>query len=268
MKDHEVELLADEVLDTYREKAPIDLARIAAEEGIELVEGDFGDDFHGRLEFLREVSTFAIYHPRLSTARYPGRVRFSIAHEFGHYFIEEHREGIIHGLFHNSEESFRSMNPVEHEADTFASALLIPTKALNLAMGRNRILTLEQILNLSRTCDASAQATAFRYARFAEEPCLAIVSSGARILYSFASEDADARGFKMLGNREIPSGSATRKAAESATREIVQGPTETSQWFSARARSAELWEEATRLGSSPLVLTLLSWKDYESEDED
>lgn len=266
MKDYDVELLAEQVLDTYSQKAPVDLARIAVEEGIELVEGDFGDDFHGRLEFLPAVSTFAIYHPQLITARYPGRVRFSIAHELGHYFIDEHREGIINGLFHNSAESFDSKSSVEHEADTFASALLIPTKALRSAMGRNNILTLEQILDLSRTCDASAQATAFRYVRFAEEPCLAIVSKDARVLYAFASEDADARGFKMLGNREVSPESATRKAAQSTMREIFQGPTSTLQWFSDRGRSAELWEEATRLGSSALVLTLLSWKDYERDD--
>jgi hypothetical protein len=266
MTDHEAELLVEEVLNAYHEKAPVDLSRIAREEGIELVEGDFGDDFHGRLEFLRDVGTFALYHPRIATARYPGRVRFSIAHELAHYFIESHREGIINGLFHNSDEGFRSLSEIEKEADRVASALLIPAKTIKSTMGSRNFLSLKQLLDLANRCEASVQATAFRYARFAEEACLAVVSSCSRILYAFASDEADGLGFKFLGIKDVPPGSATQRASNSSVTEIFEGPTDTGCWFSWRLRSAELWEEAVRLGSTSLVLTLLSWKSDEVED--
>lgn len=266
MTDRDAEVLVEQVLSAFNERAPVDLLRIASEEGIELLEGDFGDDFHGRLEFLRDLGAFALYHPRLETARYPGRVRFSIAHELGHYFIESHREGIINGLFHNSEEGFCSPSVVEAEADRFASALLIPAKAIKSAMGSRQFLTLAQILALAYRCEASAQATAFRYARFAEEPCIAVVSSASQILYAFASDEADGLGFKRLGISRVPSGSATAQATSSNSSDIFEAATDTTRWFSQRSRTAELWEEAVRLGSSSLVLTLLAWKNY-SEDE-
>jgi hypothetical protein len=177
MTDREAELVAEQVLNAYRQEAPVNLELIAREEGIELLEGNFGDEFEGRLEFLSDLGMFALYHPSLETAQYPGRVRFSIAHELAHYFIEAHRQGIIQGLFHDSEEGFQSLNIIEGEADRVAAALLIPAKELRSKMGRRKILTLRQILELAARCEASVQATAFRYARYAEEACLAVVAS-------------------------------------------------------------------------------------------
>lgn len=262
MTDREIELLVEQVLGGYGQEAPVDLQLIAREEGIELAEGDFGEDFHGRLEFLQDLGTFALFYPRLASARYPGRVRFSIAHELGHYFIEPHREGIINGLFHDSEEGFHSLNIVEDEADRFASALLLPAKAIKSTMGSRSFLTLRQILELANRCGASVQATAFRYARFAEEPCVAVVASNGQVLYSFASDEADALGFRSLGIRKVPPGSVTGRAIRAPASEILEGPTDTAHWFSSRPRRAELWEEAVHLGSSSLVMTILSWKNY------
>jgi Zn-dependent peptidase ImmA (M78 family) len=266
MTDREAELIAEQVLNAYRQAAPVDLELIAREEGIELLEGNFGDEFEGRLEFLSDLGTFVLYHPSLETAQYPGRVRFSIAHELAHYFIESHRQGIIQGLFHDSEEGFQSLNIIEDEADRVAAALLIPAKELRSKMGHRKILTLRQILELAARCEASVQATSFRYARYAEEACLAVVASGNRILYAFSSDEADGLGFRFLGIKHVPVGSAAHRASESYSAEIFEGPTDTSLWFSQRGRSAELWEEAVRLGSSSLVLTLLSWKEYEADD--
>lgn len=266
MTDRETELLVEQVLSGYGQKAPVDLHLIAREEGIELAEGDFGNDFHGRLEFLEDMGTFALFHPCLASARYPGRVRFSIAHELGHYFIESHREGIINGLFHDSEEGFHSLNIVEGEADRFASALLLPAKTIKSTMGSRNFLTLRQLLELAGRCEASVQATAFRYARFAEEPCVAVVARNGQVLYSFASDEADALGFKFLGIKQIPSGSVTERAIRAPASEILEGPTDTTRWFSSRWRSAEIWEEAVHLGASPIVMTLLSWKNYSGDD--
>jgi len=266
MKDFEIESLADQILESYQQQAPVDLIYIANQEGIELLEGDYGDDFHGRLEFLSDMGKFALFHPRLATARFSGRIRFSIAHELGHYFIEEHREGIIRGIFHNAEQGFISNNPIEREADKFAAALLIPNQLLRATTGRRGILTLNQILSLAQKCNASAQATAFRYVRFAEEPCLAIISKEGNILYSFASDEANARGFGLLGNRQVPPLSVTYKASQGNVQNIVEGETNTTLWFSERRGYEELWEEAIPLGSTFFVLTLLSWKDYTAED--
>jgi hypothetical protein len=157
-------------------------------------------------------------------------------------------------------EGFHHKNAVEHQADVFAAALLIPTAVLKTKMGRRGFLSLSQILALSNDCQASAQATAFRYTRFTKEPHLAIVSENGKVLYSFSSEEARVFGFGSLRERPVPDESPTLKAITSNG--IIEDKSEGDRWFPDRGCNAALWEEATRLGSSSRVLTLLSWVNY------
>ncbi len=261
MTDHEVERLADEVLSAFEEFAvPVDIERIAKEEGIELTDGEFDNDFNGRIEYLVEVGTFVIYHPSIDTNQYPSRVRFSIAHELGHYFIPNHREILMKGCAHNSMEGFRHDDAIERQADTFAAALLIPSTELKERMGKRGFLSLPQILTLANDCKASIQAAAFRYTRSAREPHLALVSEEDKVLYCFSSEEARAIGYWSVRNQTVPDGSATRKAANTSGME--EGKIESQMWFPDRRDNAELWEEAIRLGNSDKILTLLSWVNY------
>jgi hypothetical protein len=260
LTETQIESLADDVVAAFGLSAPIELDQIAREEGVQLVEGDYGDDFHGRIEYLAEVEAFVIYHPRRLTNHYPSRVRFSISHEFGHFYIPHHREILLKGRAHYSLEGFRHKNNVERQADTFAAALLIPTRLLKERMGRRGFLSLSQIITLADDCKASAQATAFRYTRFTKEPHLALVSENGNVLYGFASEEARAWGFWRLKDFAVPEGSASSRAT--ASMGIVEGKTEVEIWFPERRTHAELWEEAVQLGSSARVLTLLSWSNY------
>jgi len=260
LTETQIEGLANDVVAAFGLSAPIDLDRIAREEGIQMAEGDYGDEFHGRIEYLAEVEAFVVYHPRCLTNHYPSRVRFSIGHEFGHFYIPHHREILFKGRSHYSLEGFRHKNAVEHQADTFAAALLIPTKLLRERMGRRGFLSLSQILVLASDCKASAQATAFRYTRFTREPHLALVSENGKVLYGFASEEARAWGFGRLRDFAVPEGSATSRTT--ATNGIVEDKTEVGIWFPERGTHAELWEEAVQLGSSTRVITLLSWSNY------
>lgn len=261
MTDFQIEALADEVVAAFDlSTVPVDLERIAREENIELAEGEFGEDFHGRIEFLAVVETFVIYHPSIAGKQYQPRVRFSVAHELGHYYIPHHRELLLRGASHYSLEGFYHKNAVEHQADVFAAALLIPTTVLKTRMGRRGFLNLSQILTLSNDCQASAQATAFRYTRFTGEPHLAVVSENGKVLYSFSSAEARLFGFGGLRDKRAPDGSPTLKAMTSNG--IVEDKTEGDCWFPDRGCNAELWEEATRLGNSSRVITLLSWLNY------
>jgi len=260
LTDVQIERLADEVISAFNLSTPIDLERIAREENIQLIEGDYGDDFHGRIEYLSEIAAFAIYHPRYGSGQYFARVRFSISHEFGHYYIPYHREHLIGGKSHNSLEEFRHKSIVERQADTFAAALLVPTRLLKAAIGQRGFLSLSQILRLADDCKASAQATAFRYTRFTTEPHLALISENGKVLYAFASEEARAWGFAGLRDFTIPDQSPSMRATN--TSGLMEGKTDTSAWFPGRGKSAELWEEAVQLGKSDRVLTLLSWANY------
>lgn len=74
-----------------------------------------------------------------------GRDRFTIAHEVGHYFL--HREGC---LFARSEFTVPAYRDPEWQANTFASALLIP-KSLT------RYLSAEQIANRCKVSNQAAE---------------------------------------------------------------------------------------------------------------
>jgi len=261
LTDHQVEQLADEVLSAFGQlHLPVDINQITREEGIELADGDFDDDFHGRIEYLVEVGTFVIYYPSLSFNQYPARCRFSIAHELGHYYIPVHREMLMTGCSHYSTEGFTHKDAIERQADTFAAALLIPSAELKRRMGKRGFLGLHHILTLADDCNASIQATAFRYTRFAKEPHLAFVSENDKVLYCFASEEARAMGYRTLRCQTVPADSATKKAVSSL--KIEEGKTESQFWFPEHRSNAELWEESVRLGNSTKVLTVLSWVNY------
>ena len=264
MRDDEIDALADSVLSLYQLSLPVDLAKLAEDEGVQLVEGEFGPDFHGRIEYLSDERVFAIYHPGIASEIFPGRVRFTIAHELGHYFIPEHRDVLLKSLVHDSDEDFRPGSNIEKQADRFAAALLLPSKFLKEKMGRKGFLSLVEIKAIASICCTSLQAAAFRYTQFTTEPHLAIVSEDRRILYYFASEEAQALGFAGLGNRLAPENSPTVHAASDPLKAIKEGATNSEAWFSERYKRADLWEEASSLGYNGRVLTLLSWQNSAS----
>lgn len=255
-----VEHLAEEVAKTYRLELPVDLERVAKEEGIELAPGNYPVGFHGRLEYHASEGVFILFHPAPRPGLSEGRIRFSIAHELGHYFLEEHRGLIVSGDVHNSVESFKPVqNRIEREADQFASALLIPEHAFRKVLGSRQELPLAAIVDLSHLAKASIQATLFRYTHLADESCVAVVARSGRIIRAFSSELAKERGFGWLGADTVPRNCMAHKCLQSAPFTILEGHSETDRWFSDRHYGGRIWEESARIGTGDYTVTMLSW---------
>ena len=88
--------------------------------------GAYGNTFDGMLEC--EQGRFHIYYneDRLERAD-SGRARFTLGHELGHFYVDEHRNGLLGGASpHGSVCDFNPSTLLEMEADTFASNLLLP----------------------------------------------------------------------------------------------------------------------------------------------
>src|SRR5882724_6177064 len=150
MTPSEIERVANEVLAGYDcSVPPVDILAIAKAEGIELAPGTYAQDFSGRIEYHREAGKFILFYPEVEEARYPAQVRFSVAHELGHYFLDHHRELLIRGQAHNSANDFICDNVLEREADEFAAALLIPSRALEQKLAKRSFMTLREILSMS-----------------------------------------------------------------------------------------------------------------------
>ncbi len=262
MKPAEVERAAEEVLSAYEiRSSPVDVLAIAQTEGIELADGEYGENFCGRIEYHPEAGRFVLFHPRLEVARNPGRVRFSIGHELGHYYLEHHRALLMSGRSHDSSSDFICDDALEREADHFAASLLIPAFALRQKLARRRYMTLREILALALEWQSSATSAAIRYARFTSEACGIVVSQDGLIQFYSPSDEASALGFRYLRKgTPVPTRSLTFAAGQPETPGTIrEGPGTTEEWFPDRRFHRNIWEEAFPLGRTGLMLTLLAF---------
>jgi hypothetical protein len=261
MTPSEIERVANEVLAGHNSSAPpVDIFAIARAEGIELAPGTYADDFSGRIEYHREAGKFILFHPEVEAARYPAQVRFSVAHELGHYFLEHHRELLTGGQAHSSASDFICDNALEREADEFGAALLIPSRALKQKLAKRPFMTLHEILRMSEQWFSSATSASIRYAKFTSEACVVVLSESNQTLYSISSDEAGVLGLRFLPKgRTIPQGAAAVKAGSNPNAgDVVEGSISSAEWYPTRQREIELWEESFPLGDTGRILTLLS----------
>lgn len=107
-------------------EAPVDVFQIARLLGFSIIESDFPDNYSGEIFIEGKVKSIGIN--KNHTLK---RQRFSVAHELGHY-LNAHEYFDEDGKILEDKE-FDYHNPIhrqEHEANLFASSLLMPKKFL------------------------------------------------------------------------------------------------------------------------------------------
>jgi hypothetical protein len=257
---------ANQVLATSgMNQLPIDPFHIADMNEIQVGEKEF-DGISGC--FLNAGGVFAILHTnRINNT---GFIRFTVAHELGHYFLPGHIDAILEeGGMHTSEMSFSSRNWMEKEADRFAAELLMPRSQFTPVVEKAGV-GLQAIKNLSDLCITSLEATAIRYVEFTEDPVVVIVSketSPAQIQYACVSpclREIDALRWVEKGQL-IPPGTETAHFHKNGLENgEAEGRSILDQWF-ADSLEVEMDEEVIRLGGSGRVLTVLSCERIETE---
>jgi IrrE N-terminal-like domain len=221
---------------------------------------------------MRVGNTFGIKFA--SHIQNEGFIRFTVAHELGHYFLPGHPEKLFpngNGV-HQSKSGFISHDPLERQADSFASALLMPEMLFRKAVDRAGI-GFEAIEKLAAECKTSITATAIRYTQFTNEAVAVIVSSGRQIDYSFVSDRIrDLRGITWIKKGDLlPTDTATEKFNRD-TSNIKQarqeeGTSFLDDWFDG-APQVEVNEDVIGLGSYGKTLTILfTDEDVDQEDE-
>lgn len=157
---------------------PLNLASIAENEGLTFNLGDYEDYFDGLLEyedghfhiFLNDHGKYNIDTPR---------IRFSFAHELGHYYIDEHRQVLESGksLHIPSRYLLEQKDPVEKEADFFASCLLMPESVFHRKCSGKFSYNL--VSELQSYFGTSLSATLIRYMQIGSYPiCVVSVKNG------------------------------------------------------------------------------------------
>jgi hypothetical protein len=141
----------------------IDPLKIADECDITVSHGPYGDAFDGLLECKDGHFHIYVNLDRLRKS-YSPRAKFTVGHELGHYFIDEHRNALMLGRAptHPSLCEYVSEIFVEQEADLFASNLLMPWPRF-LRAAERLPLRMEGIIKLADRFKTSITATSIRY---------------------------------------------------------------------------------------------------------
>ena len=269
----DVETISAETLKSLRMwRVPVDPYLIAKEEGIELAPGEYGQGFDARIEFIPSAKTFILFFKSPGAGRTEGRVRFSLAHELGHYYIASHREYLLRGNNHNSVADFRSKDPREAEADEFAASLLMPHElfAGELKVRRLQSCTLKDLRRLAdEVFKTSITSTVRRYCQFDWEACAMIVSKAGRVVWAFHSQSMRAIGMTFVaGGTAVATTTPTAKLLgklKGTDNAFAEGEVDAEMWYE-RPYRRNLWEEAMPLGNTGLVLTFLVHDDADHDD--
>ncbi len=120
--------MAAEILKNYKLSIPLDVKKIAEDQGLEIELMDLDP----------EVSGFLLYqegeiHLGVNKDHHSNRQRFTIAHELGHFVM--HKDQAISNyytdkgvVFFRDSISAEGTDQNEKDANSFAAALLMPTK--------------------------------------------------------------------------------------------------------------------------------------------
>lgn len=253
---------------------PICPFRIARERGI-IVEPKDSDRPGVSGFFIKVGNVFGIQYA--THIKNEGFIRFTIAHELGHYFLPEHPEYLFQGRdgIHESRSGFISDEFYEKQADYFAKELLMP-EDLFLAALRESGVDFPAITSLASKCKTSITATAIRFAQFAEDPVAVIMSNSNRINWCFMSSAlASVKGLRWPRKDSLlPPNTATASFNRDQTNVLsakqIEAWTRLDNWFD-NAPPVEMKEDVIGLGNYRKTLTVLFTEEsiiVDNEDDD
>lgn len=167
---------------------PVDLRKIAKDNDITFNLGNYECFFDGMLEY--DNGHFHIYLNNYGThSLRTARLRFSFAHELGHFFIDEHRMVLESGesLHRPSKYQVKQRDPVEEEADYFASCLLMPKSSFRDKCAEP--FSSDLLESLKDEYNVSWPAAASRYMELGTVPIAVVCAEGGMLKYKIFSND-------------------------------------------------------------------------------
>ena len=199
-----------------------------------------------------------------STVSNPQRKRFSIAHELGHLEMHRHLSSLSRCLSGDirEDEVKDAGKRLEHEANVFASALLLPERLFK-PLCDTEDPSLDHIAELARQFDTSLTATALRYMRFTEAPVALVYAEDQDVKWVGRSAELKGLGLFIESGRRLHS--TSRAARQSRKQQHVHADI----WFDNRKLddNAQIMEHSWPMPRHNAVLTLL-WQDEDITGED
>lgn len=181
----QISKLAEFIANEFSDRNLTLLNEIADFEDVPVHYDNYENAFDGMLLFDTDSSDFHIHINVDSGNRHNSkRGRFTLAHELGHFLLDEHRLGLKYGLLepHASFHNLNQKSLIEKEADYFASCLLMPKdkfRNFSSEYGRqtgNRNFSFETILGLSESFQTSISSTLIRFGEIGTHEIFAVIS--------------------------------------------------------------------------------------------
>ncbi len=244
--------------------APVNPVAVASLEYPRLVmkSGDFKDAFDGRLEYHVASDRFILFfntkYDSTNNDHHP-RTRFSISHELGHYYLDDHRGFLMRGGgAHSSTSEFVADDIVEREADAFAAGLLMPSK-LFCPIVNEKEPTIQRIKSIADDFQTSWVSTAIRSVSVSDFPCEIVGLREARVAWRFPSPALIEGGCYPLSKGAIPSSTAREQREKFSQGEFTEGEfsAQPSHWFRSYGPAEKTFTVTEQYLPVPTMGTLL-----------
>ncbi|MDW7729316.1 MAG: ImmA/IrrE family metallo-endopeptidase [Bacillota bacterium] len=196
--------------------------------------------------------------------RYESRVKFSLAHELGHYIIPEHQDSKYYCTLGDLNDYHEKS--AEIEANQFAAELLIPSQWLTPEIRRHDV-TLNMLKTFAEKFETSLSSTAIKVAGLCSDRIAVVYTQNGQIRWHKKSESFDL--YLASGNLKSLS-IASRLYQESAISYEGSGLVPLDAWSYDDRQYNELYEESIYMPflNSTLTLLRIPYDEFEEESDD
>ena len=162
--------------------------QIANSLGLKWSTNNYGSAFEGWLEY--KSGKFHVFiNTRDGEHLYTPRVRFSFAHELGHYIMDDHRNALMQpGVKPHGSITLMSDLRIEREADLFAACILMPEIRIRKDVFKQKF-SFALIDMISKKYQVSITAALLRFIALGNHPIMVVCSRKGNVVWRRYNED-------------------------------------------------------------------------------
>jgi Zn-dependent peptidase ImmA (M78 family) len=171
--------------------------------GLNYTPKNYGLAFEGLLEY--KGGKFHVFiNTRADEHLYTPRVRFSFAHELGHYIIDNHRNALMQpGVAPHGSITLMSDLRIEREADLFAACLLMPESRIRQDVFKQKF-SFALIDMISKKYQVSITAALLRFIALGNHPIMVVCSRAGKVVWRRFNEDFPFYNLHTVGKDIVP----------------------------------------------------------------
>lgn len=147
----------------------------------------------------------------------PGRINFTLGHEFGHYLAHRHtREEFRCGQPDMLDYNSAASKKMEAEANTFAAFLLMPANDFREQI-KGQVVTIDLLGHCAARYGSSFTATALKWLEITDEAAMLVVARDEFVCWSYPNKLASRKGAYLPPGTPVPQSAIDRlsRAAQS-----------------------------------------------------